>query len=260
MLSKPLFIQMIKSNFKMFAMTTSVLCLLISIIMSVFDVNMINEMATANKGMAINPLGDISSLISFIANQYFGMMALIFPMIYVIIIGNKLIAGQVDKGSMAYNLSTPITRTQITVTSALYLTLSLAFMFISVAAVGSLVAAIVQPGILDYGNFLILTLGCFLLQFAISGIAFFASCLFNNSGKSLTIGAGLPIAFFAFHLLSGMSDKLEFLKYFTLITLFDSNAILDGSGYTPQLIILVAIGVILYLVGIKLFKEKDLPL
>jgi hypothetical protein len=40
------------------------------------------------------------------------MMAIILPMIYLIITGNKLIAGQVEKGSMAFNLSTPSQETK----------------------------------------------------------------------------------------------------------------------------------------------------
>ncbi|MBC8080878.1 MAG: ABC transporter permease subunit [Gorillibacterium sp.] len=260
MFSKPYFIQTIKSNIKLHAIITGILCLLISIIMSVFDPKMIEDIKNASSGVAINPLGDISSLIAFIANQFYGMMAIIFPMIYLIIVGNKLIAGQVDKGSMAYNLSTPVTRTQITFTSAIYLVGSLAVMFGFIAGVGSAVAAIVQPGVLDYGVFLTLTLGCFLFQFAISGITFFASCVFNNSSRSLTVGAGLPLAFFAFNLLASMSDELQFLKNFSLITLFDRDAIMDGKGYLAKLIILAVIGIVLYVAGIKAFKEKDLPL
>jgi len=260
MFSKPLLKQTIKSNFKVFAIITGILCLLIAIIMNVFDPKMIQQMKDASAGAAINPLGDISTLIAFISNQFYGMMAIVFPMIYLIITGNKLIAGQVDKGSMAYNLSTPNTRTQITSTSAIYLTGSLSVMFGLIASVGSAVAAISQPGALDYKTFLILTLGCFLLQFAISGITFFASCLFNNSSKSLTLGAGLPIAFFAFNLLSNMSHKLEFLRYLSLITLFDSKAIMDGKGYAAKLVILFIMGIVLYIAGIKVFKEKDLPL
>lgn len=260
MFSIPLLKQTIKSNFKLFAIITGVLCLLITIIMSVFVPTTIEDIKNASAAAPINPLGDVSSLIAFIANQFYGMMAIVFPMIYLIIVGNKLVAGQVDKGSMAYNLSTPTTRTQITSTSAFYLVGSLAVMFALISAFGVSVAAIVQPGVLDYTGFLILTLGCFLLQFAISGISFFASCVFNNSGKSLSIGAGIPLLFFALKLVSGMSDKLEFLKYFSLNTLFDTKAIMDGQGYALKLLILLAIGVVLYIIGINGFKKKDLPL
>lgn len=260
MLSKPLLKQTIKSNFKLFAIITGVLLLLITIIMSVFVPSTIEDIKNASAGAAINPLGDISSLIAFIANQFYGMMAIIFPMIYLIIIGNKLIAAQVDSGSMAYNLSTPTTRTEITSTGVLYLAGSLAVMFGLIAVVGVSVAAIVQPDVLNYGSFLMLTLGCFLLQFALSGIAFFASCISNNASKSLSIGAGIPLTFFAFKLLSGMSDKLEFLKYLSLNTLFDTKAIMAGEGYAVKLIILAAVGVMFYASAISVFKKKDLPL
>jgi len=260
MFSKPLLNHTIKSNFKLFGIITCILLLLITVIMSVFVPSTIEDIKNASVGATINPLGDISSLIAFIANQFYGMMAIIFPMIYSIIIGNKLIAGQVDKGSMAYNLSTPTTRTQITSTSALYLIGSLVVMFALIAFIGTSVATIIQPDVIDYGAFLMLTLGCFLLQFAISGIAFFSSCFFNNSSKSLSFGVGMPLAFFALKLVSGMSDKLEFLKYFSLNSLYDTTAIMDGEGYAIKLIVLAAIGVILYVASINVFKKKDLPL
>ena len=57
-----------------------------------------------------------------------------------------------------------------------------------------------------------------------------------------------------------MSDKLEFFKYLLLNTLFDSKAIMDGEGYAVKLIILAAVGSILYVAGIIAFKKKDLPL
>ncbi len=260
MFSAPLFKQTIKSNFKLFTIITGVLCLLITIIMSVFVPSTIENIKNASANAPINPLGDISSLIAFISNQFYGMFAIIFPMIYLIITGNKLIAGQVDKGSMAYNLSTPTTRTQITLTSALYLSGSLVIMFGLIVVLGISVAAVVQPDVLDNGVFAMLSLGCFLLQFAISGIIFFSSCLFNNGGKSLALGAGIPLAFFAFKMVSGMSDKLEFLKYFSINTLFDTNAIIDGKEYGFKLIVLTIIGIVFYIAGIITFNKKDLPL
>lgn len=260
MISKALLKQTIKSNFKLFAIITGILCLLIAIIMSVFDPKMVEAVKNSSKDLPFNPLGDMSSLIAFVSNQYFGMMAIIFPMIYLIIVGNKLIVGQVDRGSMAYSLSTPVSRGQITFTVAVYLAGSLAVMFGGIAAAGVGAAAVVQPGVLDYSTFLLLTLGGFLLQFAISGITFFCSCVFNHSSRSLAFGAGLPLAFFAFKLLSTMSDKLDFLKYFSLNTLFDTNSIISGGGYATNLAVLAAVGVLLYAAGVKVFKEKDLPL
>jgi ABC-2 type transport system permease protein len=57
-----------------------------------------------------------------------------------------------------------------------------------------------------------------------------------------------------------MGDKLEFLKYISLNTLFDTKSIMYGEGYAVKLIILASIGLILYVAGIVAFKKKGLPL
>jgi ABC-2 type transport system permease protein len=228
--------------------------------MAVFTPSTMESINSSSQNLPFNPLGDMSTLIKFISNQYFGMFALIFSMIYLIIVGNRLIAGQVDKGNMAYNLSTPVTRTQVTRTYALFLAGSLALMFALIAGVGVGVAAITQPGVLDNAAFLRLTLGEYLLQLAISGIVFCASCIFNRSSRSLSFGAGLPILFFATNLLAGISKDLDFLKYFSLITLFDTDSLINGEGYAIKLIVLAVMAIALYIIGIKVFKEKDLPL
>jgi ABC-2 type transport system permease protein len=260
MISIPLLKQTIKSNFKLLLIFTAVLCVLLSIIMTVFTPSTMESINSASGNLPFNPLGNISTLINFLANQYFGMFAFIFPMIYLIMVGNRMIAGQVDRGSMAYNLSTPITRTQITFTNALFLAGSLILMFVLVAGVGVGVASIVQPNVLNNEVFLHLTIGEYLLQFAISGIVFCASCVFNRSNHSLVVGAGLPILFFTTNLLAGMSKDLEFLRHFSLITLFDTNSIINGQNYIVKLIVLAATAIILYAIGMKVFKEKDLPL
>ena len=260
MISKPLLKQTIKSNFKLFLIFTAVLCGLISIVMTVFTPSTMESINKSSGNLPFNPLGDISTLINFLSNQYFGMFALIFAMIYLIIVGNSMIAGQVDKGNMAYNLSTPVTRTQITRTYVLFLVGSLTLMFALIAAVGTGVAAITQPHVLNNAAFLRLTFGEYLLQFAISGIVFCASCIFSRSNRSLSFGAGLPIMFFATNLLAGMSKNLEFLKYFSLITLYDTKSIIGGQGYVVKFIVLGVMAIVLYIIGMKVFKEKDLPL
>lgn len=260
MFSKTYFIRLVKSNLKLFLIFSLVLCGLVAIIMQVFTPETMSEIAKSSADAPINPLGDISTLPKFLANQYFGMMALIFPMIYLILIGTKLIVGKVEKGDMAYELSTPVTRTQIAFTSMSYLVGSLAVMYGLIAVVGSGMASIAQPGELDYGQFRTMVFGSFLLQLAISSIVFFSSCIFNRTSRSLIIGAGFPILFFAANLLAGMSDKLEGLKNLSLVTLFDTTAIIDGSGYAVGMGVLGLLAVVLYVAGIIVFKKKDLPL
>lgn len=91
----------------------------------------------------------MKELLGFMGNAFFGLMAVIFPMIYSIIVGNKLIASQVDRGSMAYVLSTPTKRNDVTLTQAFYLIGSLLIMFITLSALWITAASVLQPGALD---------------------------------------------------------------------------------------------------------------
>lgn len=106
----------------------------------------------------------------------------------------------------------------------------------------------------DYVN---LNLGIFLLLFAIAGISFMFSCVFNLTKHSLAFGAGIPIACLLFQLISQASSDLENLS---LNTLYDPSAVTGGGTFVPQFIALTVLGAVLYLIGIRVFKEKDLPL
>ena len=108
--------------------------------------------------------------------------------------------------------------------------------------------------------FLMLNLGCLLLLLAISGISFLASCIFNLSKHSLGLGAGLPFAFLILYFLSQVNTTLEPLRFFSLVTLFDTSQIMKGGTYWAQFVILAVVGAMLYTFAIRLFKRKDLPL
>ncbi|WP_338658468.1 ABC transporter permease subunit [Paraclostridium sordellii] len=261
MFSVPYFKQVVKSNIKFLLGFTLVLCMFLIVMCNVFTPEAMNELQSAAQGtIAGHILTGNGTLIGFMSNSFYALMAIIFPMVYSIMVGNRMIAEKIDKGSFVGFLSTPTTRLQITITSAVYLILSLVFMWGITSVVGIIAANILQPDALDIDTFLAMNLGAFLYHLVISGICFCSSCIFNSSKNSLTIGAGIPLLFFVVNLFMKLSNNLDFLKYFTLNTLFDTQKVLDGSGYGNEFMIMVISAIILYIVGIWYFEKKDLPL
>ena len=261
MFSVSYFKQLVKSNYKFLLAFTFVLCIFLIVMCNVFTPEAVNELSNTTKGTIVsNILTGNGILIGFMSNSFYALMAILFPMVYSIFVGNRMIAEKVDKGSMASFLSTPVSRSQITITSALYLILSLIFMWVVASIVGIISANAFQPDALDIDTFLMLNIGAFLYHFAISSICFCSSSIFNTSKNSLLIGAGLPLMFFVVSLFIKMSEDLDFLKYFTLNTLFDTSKVLSGSGYTVEFLTMGIIGLILYIVGIVWFQKKDIPL
>lgn len=261
MISLPILIQDIKSNIKFWMAFTVVLCLFMTVMTNVFTPATIGGLGVMTNGtLAGNLLKGANTLIGFMANSFYTLMAIIFPMLYSIIVGNRLVAEKVDHGDMSGLLSTPTRRITIIITKAVYYICSLALMWFVIYLVGLGVSQLFQPEELDRDTFLLMNIGCFLYHLVISSICYFASCVFNVSKKSMALGGGISLFFYVVALIVKLSDNLDVLRYFTLNTLFDTDKIIEGSGYGPNFVILVIIAVVLYTSGIIVFCNKDLPL
>lgn len=463
MFSKTLFKQTVKQNWKLWAVFTALTAIIASVFIAIYDPKTMQGMTEmiANTGLA-SMMGDrldgLSSLLGMLGeNFYGGILGSILPIIYVIMTCNTLVASQVDKGSLAYTLSTPIKRSKVVITQAIYMIGSLFLMFSVVVIVGlgslqlfhnglwgetytsdisaiaeetgktedyleenityildnetalktgakarnvdedvynvylnllledkadeaiasvldiavedvskhydeilnnekaleagaevfdissdnykvlvtqkaqssviqteqqetlqtqfltalsagadelnideeelkndlillkdnsnamekassasglteELLTSVINQQLasselaLDEGidfnikDYITLNFGAFLLMFAYSGISFMFSCIFNLTKYSLGFGAGLPIASILFSVMATTSSDLEFLKYASLNTLYDTSAIVNAGSYGVNLFLLFLIGTLLYFIGIEVFKRKDLPL
>jgi ABC-2 type transport system permease protein len=267
MISFPLLRTTIKSNYIIWLIFAAILAMYFSIIVSMFDPNMKESMDALVEALppqlvdALNFKTEDASLLGFIAGYFYGFLILLFPLIYSVIMADRMVARYVDSGSMAFLLSTPNTRVKIVITQACFLVGSLVSLITFVMLVGIGVSLALFPGELDIGRFISLNIGTVLLYFALSGIGFFASCLFNESKHSLALGGGIPVAFLMIQMLSGVSERLSGLEYFSLMTLFDPTEIVIGSSNVlPSFVALTVIALLLYAGGIYVFSKRDLPL
>lgn len=266
MFSKPLLKATIKQNYIVFLIIIATLMLYLPIIIYMYDPSTQDSL---NKVLETLPQGMIAAmgfsnigadLIDFIGSYFYGFLILLLPMIYTIIACNRCIASHVDKGSMAYLLSTPNKRSKVARTQSLFIIVSITLMIAIVTIVGLVLSNATFPGLLNVKASLLLNLGSLLLYYAVTGIGFFASCLFNDTKNSLMIGAGLPVAFLIIQMISDVGEKTEFYKYFTMFTLFDADKIISGEGFIVQFIALLAIAIVMYGLGFYVFEKRDLPL
>lgn len=266
MLSKPLLKATAKQNYIVMLIILAVLMMYFSIIISMYDPESqeaLEEMLKMMPQELIAAMGFTSlgnTLLSFIASYFYGFLILLLPMIYTIIVANRSIASHVDKGSMAYLLSTPNTRSKIARTQAFFLLVTITILIAFITIIGISLSAILFPGELDVLGFILLNLGALILYYALTGIGFFASCIFNDTKNSLALGAGLPVAFLLFKMIADVGEATSFLKYFSLFTLFNPANLIQGEDFILSLIALAVIAIIAYGAGIHFFSKRDLPL
>ena len=232
-MNKTLFKKTIKTNWLIGVIIFAVMMMYLSIIISMFDPEnvegimamietMPQELVAA---MGLTEMG--TTLTTFIASYYYAFIALMFPMIYCVIVANRLIAKHVDKGSMAYLIATPNSRIKIASTQAIFLLFSITLLFILVSLSGILISQALFPGQLEIGAFLLLNFITMVIFYAISGISFFFSCLFNETKYSLAFGAGVPIAFFVLNMLSNVNEQYTWIGNLSLFSLIEPIAIVQ---------------------------------
>ena len=233
----------------------------------------ISDQIPSKVGEALTELGNMDVYGLIIGSIFYRIAGLLLPMVFVIITANGLLAGQVDSGSMTYVLSTPTKRRAVTVTQMVYLVSALFAMFSLLTIVSVISIAIVGGNsfAINFSEILLFNLGAFLTTFAIAGYCFMCSAIFNRTKHSLGIGGGLTIFSLVCTILGlfGSSvvpsamriSAMNFFNYLSIITLFDTVAILDGAlNYLWKFGILLAFGIITFIVGILRFDKKDLPL
>lgn len=266
MISKPLFKATLKQNYIVFLIIFGVMMIYMPTIVSMYNPSVqesMNDLLAMMPKELVAAMGfaaPVNDLLSFISTYFYGFIILLLPMIYTIIVANRSIASHVDRGSMAYLLSTPNTRIKIAGTQAFYLFISITLLLGLNMMVGLSMSQVLYPNELNIKGYLLLNLGALLLYYALTGISFFASCFFNDTKNSLAIGAGVPVAFLLLQMISDIGDATDFLKYFSIYTLFNPEAINSGEGYLGSFLVLIAIALITYTAGILAFHKRDLPL
>ncbi len=213
---------------------------------------------------------------SMLNTMYFTVMGILPMLIFIVIVANSLIVDQVDKGSMAYILSTPTERKAVSITQALYMILAPLIMIAIVCAV-RLGSSFIFFEEVEVARTIMLFAGMYILIEAFAGICYLGSSFANLSRKSMAFGGGLTVWFFLASLIGmfGMKDmvnagmgveELGIFNNLTIITLFDvSNISTIGTAnvdysFIWKLGVLAGVAVICYIVGSIKFKKKDLPL
>lgn len=207
---------------------------------------------------------------------FYGMMTTILPGIYVLITSNKLLASQVDSGSMAYILSTPIKRSTVVITQVFYMIVSLFLMF-AITTIAHVIVNNIDPlnlstlayvqysGELTTQMIIQINLSAFMVAIALAGVCFLFSGSFNRSKYCLGlsgvfVGESVLVNMLAMFGTLGI-QALEDMKYLTICSLYDYTSILiSNSDWILKMGIAGVVGVIGFILGSIIYTKKDLPL
>lgn len=211
---------------------------------------------------AFNISASFNSLGAFIANEFYGLLFIIILAIFSIVTGTKLIARLVDRGSMAYLLSTPNSRVKIAITQMTQLITGLVLILLFATGGGLLgVAIFINQPDLHVARYIQMNVIGLLLFFVISGYTFFFSCLFNDEKRALSCSTIVTLLFYILNMVGKISNDLAWMKHISIFSLYQPQDIIYGSAHVMAISTgLFVGGAFLYVIAILTFRSRDLPL
>ena len=220
-----------------------------------------NTIPKVTKAMNITSDGE-GTLIEFINTYLYSFLMIFFPMIFEIILVNKLIVRYVDNGSMAYLLATPNSRRKIITTQIISCILLTILLIGIITGIGCICSDIMFSEDLDIEKYVLLNLTTLLLTLAVSSICILTACFCNKTKSYVAVGAGIPILFYLIQMFLNMNKDLEKLKYATIFTLLPGKQIIEGAEdeIVMYSLILGIITIALYILSEIKFIKKDLSL
>jgi ABC-2 type transport system permease protein len=188
------------------------------------------------------------------------MIGVLLPLIFIVVVSNRLIAKEVDDGSLAFVLTTQVSRDTLIFTRGFFLFISISAMMVILSLTGLVTFQILSMDI-DLEVYGQIMFGLYALELSFAGINFLTSSLFNKTSLSVGFGAGISLGMFLLSTISGLTSDLELLRLFTLNQFFQVKTII--SAETNSLLnfsILFSVFVCLSLFSFQIFRKKNLPL
>ena len=242
-----------------------ILALYASVILTMYDPELGESLALMMASMpqlfaAFGMSDPGATLAEFLSNYLYGFLFLALPLVMLILLANRLLAQYLDRGSLAWLLSTPHPRWKIAATQALFLAACAVLTAAYAGGLCALLSAVMYPGELAAGPFLALNLTLAALLALLGSVCFLGICVFSDSRRGLAAGGGLCGVFMLLQMLSQVDEQWSWLRYLTPLTAFDAAALSRGEGALWPALCLGGGAMVLYAAGILLFSRRDLCL
>ncbi|UNL86797.1 ABC transporter permease subunit [Priestia koreensis] len=241
------------------------LWILIWVFPSIVSTKGINELINSlpdNFLQATGLEGGITELNSYLAGEYYGLIFLLLLTIFSIVVSTQLVAQLVDRGAMAYLLTTPSSRVRVVTTQAVTLIIGLVTVVLF-NYVGGIVGAslFLEKHQINTSVFLKINIMGGMLFLLVCAYSFFFSCVLNDEKYAMGASAGLTLFFYGLDMFGKLSEDLEWLRNISIFGLFRPQEIVAGKYEigTSSILLLLA-SLVTFILSIVLFKKRDLPL
>ena len=210
------------------------------------------------EGMMGGNIVNMYELRGFLAMEFFSLWPLVLA-IYFSIMGLSSITKNVEERSIDVLLATGYTRNRF-LSEKTYVILA-KFAIISLSAYLGLVIGTLAIGrSIPWAGLTFAFVGGIPFGLAFIAIGCLASVFINEYKRGLGIIMGAVFVQYVFQIVSNISTKMEFLKWFSMFTYWDAGELMIDEKFSPiNIIIPLVVAIIAYMASLHYFRKKEIP-
>ena len=201
-------------------------------------------------------VSSISTAYGWFKTEGFTFVLLIIGFYSSMLGGNILLKEESNK-TIEYLNSLPITRKKI-VTNKIIVGITYILSIVLILGIFNYIALLIS-GDFNQKEFLFLSLSPIFIALPLFGLNLFISTFMHKTKGVVGISLGLVFVFYILNVLSELSTKVEFLKYFSIYTLADTRNIIASVKLNPIMIIIsLGITILTILFAYINYNKKEL--
>lgn len=200
----------------------------------------------------------LSTVEGYISAEHFSFIWPLMAIFLALSSAGTTIAGEIEKGTMAFLLSQPLSRTRIFISKYISALLGLAI-FIAASTVAIIPLASLLNLQVSTGNIYRVTLLSSCFVWAVYSLGLLVSCVFSERSKVYFSVGGLLVLMYVANIMSGLISSLDKLKYLSFFHYFSPDkALVAGQLYASSFYVFIGVAVVATIGGIVIFKRRDI--
>lgn len=185
------------------------------------------------------------------------MYVLIIVGIYSSMLGANIVLKEENNKTIEYLISLPIKRSTI-MTNKIVVSIIYIVLMILILALFNYIALLIS-GDFDQKQYLLLSITPLFIALPLFAISLFISTFLHKSKKVIGISLGLVFVFYILNILSELSEKVEFIKYFSIYTLADTRNVISNVEINMVNVVLSLAITTIFIIGSYIrYNKKEL--
>jgi ABC-2 type transport system permease protein len=205
----------------------------------------------------MNEIG-FDTVVGFYAIEGY-LFATLFGSVFAVMLAANIVVKEESEKTVEFLLSKPVTRTEV-ISQKLLAVIAVITQFNILLTIITFVGfKIGSDEAIVLSTFFLISVAPFLLHLTFASIAFLISTMMKKSRNIIAISLGVVFITYFLNILASVTDKVEFLKYFSPFEYVNSAAIIvDQSIKIVYLIIMAVVMITAISLSYIIYQKKDL--